>query len=96
MLAHTLATTIADPPTCSLDTPQVLYTERLSTAIDMADCEDEEGVDKDEDAHVEVATGELWDMTRPLEGSCKLWLRTYEDKEGQVSEPRLQPVVHHE
>ena len=32
----------------------------------------------------EEEEGELWDLTRPLEGSCKLWLLKFEDKGGKA------------
>ena len=28
--------------------------------------------------------GMLWDLTRPLEGSCKLWLLKFDDKGGKA------------
>lgn len=28
--------------------------------------------------------GMLWDLTRPLEGNCKLWLLKFEDKGGKA------------
>ena len=36
----------------------------------------------DEDENIEVAAdGELWDLTRPLEGDCKLNLLNFDDPE---------------
>ena len=32
----------------------------------------------------EEEEGMLWDLTRPLEGSCKLWLLKFDDKGGKA------------
>lgn len=58
---------------------QVKYTERLGEAVAVADCEEEE-----EDHHGGSSEYELWDMGRPLEGSCNIVFKTYDDAEGQL------------
>lgn len=41
--------------------------------------------DEDEETPVKpVAVSELWDLTRPLEGSCKLELKGFDDPEGKM------------
>ena len=39
--------------------------------------------EKDSDDE-EEEEGMLWDLTRPLEGSCKLWLLKFDDKGGKA------------
>lgn len=39
--------------------------------------------EKDSDDE-EQEEGMLWDLTRPLEGSCKLWLLKFDDKGGKA------------
>ncbi len=61
------------------------YTSRdgAAAAIVSADGDEEE-----EEVHEccggDAHKAELWDMTRPLEGNCKLELKTFDDPEGQV------------
>ncbi|KAK8828042.1 hypothetical protein WA556_004673 [Blastocystis sp. ATCC 50177/Nand II] len=40
---------------------------------------------EEDDDHEEEEEGMLWDLTRPLEGSCKLWLLKFEDKGGKAT-----------
>lgn len=62
---------------------KVQYTRRVegsnSATISRAD-EDEEG----DMPAASGADGELWDMTRPLEGDCKLFLKDFKDEEGKT------------
>lgn len=46
---------------------------------------------EEEDDHEEEEEGMLWDLTRPLEGSCKLWLLKFEDKGGKAVRPASSP-----
>ena len=49
------------------------------SSISSCDVKTEENSD-DEDQE----EGMLWDLTRPLEGSCKLWLLKFDDKGGKA------------
>ena len=57
--------------------------DSAGAAIVSAD-DDEEEVAECCGGHDDGAKAELWDMTRPLEGSCKLELKTFDDPEGQM------------
>ena len=61
---------------------KVRYTKRVATLDGkLAHVEDE-----DEAEEVEGEEGfELWDMTRPLEGTCDLIFLKFEDHEGKVT-----------
>lgn len=39
---------------------------------------------EEDDDNENEEEGMLWDLTRPLEGSCKLWLLKFEDKGGKA------------
>ena len=56
---------------------KVCYSKRL-VAHKIVSAEEEEQTKKEEGEK-----WELWDLTRPLEGDCKLEFLTFEDKEGQ-------------
>ena len=43
--------------------------------------------DEESDHEEEEGEGVLWDLTRPLEGNCKLWLLKFEDKGGKAVGP---------
>jgi hypothetical protein len=50
------------------------------------------GEDEDEEAPAKpVAASELWDLTRPLEGSCRLELKGFDDPEGKMVGGRPHP-----
>ena len=62
---------------------KVHYTSRItSNQIISTDDEEQKTQNVDDDATKEQ--WELWDLIRPLEGSCKLEFCTFEDKEGQT------------
>lgn len=48
---------------------------------------------EEDDDHEEEEEGMLWDLTRPLEGSCKLWLLKFEDKGGKAVRGSLSPSL---
>lgn len=58
---------------------QVLYEDSslCSSCVNTEEPEEQEACDDEEE-------GELWDLTRPLEGNCKLWLLKFEDKGGKA------------
>ena len=41
-------------------------------------------MEEEESDDVEQEEGLLWDLTRVLEGNCKLWLLKFEDKGGKA------------
>lgn len=59
---------------------QVLYEDAsiCSSCVNTEEPEEREACEEEE--------GELWDLTRPLEGNCKLWLLKFEDKGGKAVE----------
>ena len=46
----------------------------------------------EDDGAAPVAAAELWDLTRPLEGSCLLELKTFDDAEGKMVHMQLRTV----
>ena len=40
--------------------------------------------EEEEEEEEEKEEGQLWDLTRVLEGNCKLWLLKFEDKGGKA------------
>lgn len=48
---------------------------------------------EEDDDHEEEEEGMLWDLTRPLEGSCKLWLLKFEDKGRKAVRGPLSPSL---
>lgn len=75
-----IANSIAKSLAKSAIVAAVKYSERLGEVVDVADPEEEEEGD-----HHHGSSGEyiLWDMSRPLEGSCELLFKKYDDPEGQ-------------
>lgn len=59
---------------------KIQYTRRISEKVELGGKQD--GFD-DADGN-EVVTGELWDMSRPLEGDCKLQLLKFDDDEAKM------------
>ena len=57
-------------------TLQVVY-EDSSISSCYVKTEEKDSDDEDEE-------GLLWDLTRPLEGNCKLWLLKFDDKGGKA------------
>lgn len=72
------------------DRGQVLYSRRVASAAQVVSADNEEDeVPETSVSHAaaeasEEAAAEVWDMMRPLEGDCKLWLKTFDDPEGRV------------
>lgn len=61
----------------ALLTLQVVY-EDPSISSCYVKTEEKDSDDEDQEE------GMLWDLTRPLEGSCKLWLLKFDDKGGKA------------
>jgi len=71
---------------------QVIYSKRHSNSDVVATEEEEEEEEEvlDEEEYEkrragQVASPILWDMNRPLEGDCELFLKTFSDKEGKAT-----------
>lgn len=66
--------------------PQVYYKEEIKSLQQCVAADDDEVPSEDEgsdeEEETEVKEFVLWDLTRPLEGSCKLELLKFDDKLG--------------
>lgn len=59
---------------------KVQYSRRLGEVVELGGKQD----GFDEDGENDVSKGELWDMSRPLEGDCKLQLLKFDDSEAKM------------
>lgn len=62
---------------------RVEYTVRLEGSDEIVACDEEEGAEAAADALTQSA-GELWDLNRPLVGSCKMTLLKFDEPEAKT------------
>ncbi|CEM01498.1 unnamed protein product [Vitrella brassicaformis CCMP3155] len=90
---HTIAAEISKGLANAVIVAKVFYTETMSGEEGLVAADDDEEDEAEEIAEskicqeyaskLETDKGELWDLHRPLEGSCRMKLLKFDDPEGQ-------------
>lgn len=79
-----IALSISEGLANSIVIAKVFYSSRVGSAADVTDSSGFDDAGLEEEQVVTINKGELWDLSRPLEGSCKLELLKFDEPEAKM------------